>query len=217
MISGGHDDGDDDDKASVSFCLNSSNRAVQNHKHTHNSNYTPLSSLCVCLCLFVHLSPHFTSIIPPRWRYHFYLIYTCLPPYCWPVCLLCWVISNDETGCVLYYMYIVVLIYLNFLLFNFVFPAPIHEFTMIIGTLSVLCGPDPGPSWGVFRLNLKGNVTACKGKVGRCKFRFILGGRNWGKDASVNWNILLILKLYDYTACTYRCKRETLEENKTKN
>lgn len=54
MIAGVHDDGGDDgnDKASVSFWLNGSNRAVRHHKHAHNSNYTPLLSMCICACLF---------------------------------------------------------------------------------------------------------------------------------------------------------------------
>lgn len=77
MIAGGHDDAvdDDDDKAGVSFCLNSSNRAVQHHKHAHNSNYTPLSSWRVCLCLSVYCSPHFTPITLRPHRCKFYLIY----------------------------------------------------------------------------------------------------------------------------------------------
>ena len=70
MIAGGHDDAveDDVDKASVSFCLNSSNRAVQYHKHTHNSNYTALSSLCVCLCVCLSIAHFIFTLTPQRYN-----------------------------------------------------------------------------------------------------------------------------------------------------
>lgn len=59
MITGGYDEGvdddDDDNKVRDFFCLNSSNRAVQHHKHTYNSNYI---LIFVCLCLFFCFSAH---------------------------------------------------------------------------------------------------------------------------------------------------------------
>lgn len=79
MIAGGHsvvDGDDDDDKVGVSFCLNSSNRAVRHHKHTHNSNYTPLSSFRVYVCVCLSIA-HLISPLSPR-HSHFYLIYSCL-------------------------------------------------------------------------------------------------------------------------------------------
>lgn len=81
MIARVHDDGDDgNDKASVSFWLNGSNRAVRHHKHAHNSNYTPLLSMCVCACLFsapfipaCHRTTPVLLILPYIWVSHYSL------------------------------------------------------------------------------------------------------------------------------------------------